>query len=164
MRAAVVATVAGAVLTGCLVAAMGQVAGAFGVALACTLLALVVLLSTRSRLDAPPSAPRRAPHNDDAPGRSFPAFRRIEGRLWSAVRSPRLYDHGTRPMLTRTTDVLLRHATGVDLVEEPDRGQAVLGGEAWHLVDPRHAPSEDSQSPGVPLEAIDRLLTRLEDL
>jgi hypothetical protein len=162
MRTAV--ATAACALAAFFVAAMRQVAGAFGATLACGLLGVSVLLLLRSRIAAPHTQAPGPPRGSAPSGRSFPAFRRVEGRLWSAVRSPRLYDHGTRPMLTRTTALLVRHATGVDLVEEPERAQSLLGDEAWLLVDPRPALSEDSQSPGVPLEAIDRLITRLEDL
>jgi hypothetical protein len=66
--------------------------------------------------------------------------------------------------VSRVTATLLEHHAGVDLTEEPERAQAVLGHDVCWLVDPRHAPSDDNEPPGVPPEALDRLLTRLEEL
>lgn len=162
MRAA--AVVGGLALVGVLVAAMLQVASAFGGVLVCGIGWAVVLVVLRSRLGAPQTVAPASRPPQPPPTESSPSFRKVEGRLWSADRSPRLYDHATRPLLSRVTAVVLRHRTGVDLVDDPERARAVLGDDAWGLVDPHHPPSDDNEPPGVRPERIARLLSRLEEL
>lgn len=145
-----------------LVVAAGQVAGSAGAALALAILCGLVLLALRARLPfrpAPPALRRRPAHSQP-----FPTYQSVERHLRLAAESPRLFDHGTRPLLTRTAAVLLRERAGVDPTTDPDRARALLGEEAWALVDPAHVASDDSRGAGVGLDQLETLLTRLEAL
>jgi hypothetical protein len=149
-------------VAGLLVVAAGEVAGGGGSALAMGILCGLALLALRARLPARPTP--RPPRRRPARQQPFPTYQKIEEHLWLAAESPRLFDHGTRPLLTRTASVLLRDRAGVELTIDPARARALLGEEAWALVDPAHVASDDSHGPGVELDRLETLLTRMEAL
>lgn len=155
-----VATAAASVVT----AVSAATAGTSGAIVALVVLWLVTLMGIRLRL--PPTHPRPAPRSarSVATPHTVPTYQDVERRLWPAADSLRMFDHATRPLLTRITEVLLRDRAGVDLAAEPERARALLGAAAWTLVDPARPPSDDSHSPGIALGRIDELLTRLEEL
>ncbi|MGH9170763.1 MAG: hypothetical protein ACRD0Z_07820 [Acidimicrobiales bacterium] len=71
-------------------------------------------------------------------------------------------EYQLRPMLAELASSALARQ-GVEPDDEA-RAAAVLGAELYGLVGPSHRPATDPRGPGLPLEALDRLVTRLEEL
>ena len=158
--------VAVAAAAGLFVLAAAAVAGALGAVAASAFLWLIALAAVRVRI--PGASPRRHPGRLRTAvadqNHRFATYRDVERHLWPAGNSQRMFDHATRPLLTRVTRELLRDRAGVELAAQPERARALLGPGVWPLVVPSMALSDDSHSPGVRLEQIDALLTRLEEL
>jgi hypothetical protein len=69
-----------------------------------------------------------------------------------------------RPVLTDLTAGLLAARRGIDLFREPDRARAVLGEDAWQLVDPAQEPPADRRAEGIDRALLERTVTVLEGL
>jgi hypothetical protein len=137
------------------------VAGARGLALAGTVLALAALLAARLAIvPAAPHPPGR--RKRPAPGVSaddFPAFRQIVADLGWAGASRRHYDHVTRPVFTR-----LVGAAQADRGLTQESAEARAGADLWPLMDPSAPLSNNSEAPGVDAATLGRIVDRLERL
>jgi hypothetical protein len=137
------------------------VAGARGLAVAGTVLALAVLLA--ARLALVPAAPHRPGRRKrPAPGVSaedFPAFRQIVADLGWAGASRRHYDHVTRPVFTR-----LAGTAQADRGISQEAAEARAGSDLWPLMDPSAPLSNNSEAPGVDAATLGRIVDRLERL
>jgi len=58
----------------------------------------------------------------------------------------------------------LEAAHGVDLDRDPDQAERLLSAEAWDLLRPNREAPEDRFGPGLPIDAIDRIVTSVEGL
>jgi hypothetical protein len=147
----------------------GYVAGKLaGLALAGTVLALVGILTART---AVPSGRKKARaqaerhHADvEASQADFPAFLEISSDVTWATVSQRHFDHGIRPRLARLLDARLAERHGVTAAAQPERARELAGEDLWPLIDPARPLSEDSNSPGISLARLTRIVTRLEEL
>jgi hypothetical protein len=148
--------------------AIGYAAGGTGgLVVAGTVLALLAMLGARVTI---PRGRRQAravkkkhlsTHEDEA---AFRSYMEISSDVsWSGA-SARHYDHGIRRLLTRLVTTRLAESHGVDAVRQPARARALVGEDVWPLVDPSIRPSQDSDAPGVSLERLARVVTRLEEL
>jgi hypothetical protein len=137
------------------------VAGARGLALGGTVLALAVLLAARLAIvpAAPHSTGRRKRKEPGVSAEDFPAFRQIIADLGWAGASMRHYDHVTRPVLTRLVGAALADR-GLSL----PAAEARAGADLWPLMDPSAPLSNDSQAPGVDAATLGRIVDRLERL
>jgi hypothetical protein len=137
------------------------VAGARGLAVAGTVLAIAVLLA--ARLALVPAAPHRPGRRKrPAPGVSaedFPAFRQIVADLGWAGASRRHYDHVTRPVFTRLAGTAL-----ADRGITQEAAQARAGADLWPLMDASAPLSNNSEAPGVDAATLGRIVDRLERL
>jgi len=159
LRALVVPVLAAAAVAGYLLA------GGLGLLVVCVFGYLTTLVAVRRRLPAPLARRPRPPKPQQGMANAgFPAYRRMQSMLAWSEQSPRHFDGAVRPTLQRLTADRLAERRGIDLVAEPDRAQEVLGVEVWPLVDPSRPRSTDSTSPGVPLDRVGRLVSRLEEL
>jgi hypothetical protein len=68
------------------------------------------------------------------------------------------------PLLRTAAAGRLSSAHGIDLVRSPAAARARLGDEAWDLVRPDRPPPDDRHAPGVPHEAVENLIARVEAL
>ena len=66
------------------------------------------------------------------------------------------------PVRTVASGLLARR--GVDLDRTPQRAQMLVGTELWELIRPDRAAPDDRTAPGLPLEAIERVVDELERL
>jgi hypothetical protein len=148
---------------------VGYIAGKLaGLAFAGTVLALVGLLTARSAI---PSARKKAgagpdKHRPDpaASRGDFPVFLEISSDVTWATVSQRHFDHGIRPRLARLLDARLAERHGVTAAGQPERARELAGEDLWPLIDPARPLSEDSNTPGVSLAQLARIVARLEEL
>ena len=137
------------------------VAGAHGLAVAGTVLAVAALLA--ARLAIVPAAPhptgRRKRQAPGVSAENFPAFRQIVADLGWAGASRRHYDHVTRPVFTRLVGTAL-----ADRGLTQEAAEARAGSDLWPLMDPSAPLSNDSQAPGVDAATLGRIVDRLERL
>ncbi len=148
-------------------AASYAAAGFQGLVIAGTILAAVALLAARAAI-TPPAA-RRPARRRDAPSAvdtaDFPAYRRIASSLSWGKKSRRHYDRATRPMLGRLLGAVLEERYRlVDMGRHPEQARRLAGADLWPLLDPSAPPSDDSDSPGVDLAGLARVVDRLEQL
>jgi hypothetical protein len=68
-----------------------------------------------------------------------------------------------RPALREVATTAL-HGRGVDLDADPAAARRLLGDEAFELVRPDRPRPDDAFAPGIPPDALDRVLSRLEEL
>jgi hypothetical protein len=68
-----------------------------------------------------------------------------------------------RPILREIADAAL-HNRGIDLDRDPDAARRALGDEGYELVRADRRRPADSFAPGIDPEALDRVLSRLEEL
>jgi hypothetical protein len=68
-----------------------------------------------------------------------------------------------RPLLRDVAAAAL-HGRGVDLDGDPAAARGLLGAEAWELVRRDRPRPADTFGPGVPADALERILARLEEL
>ena len=136
-------------------------AGARGLALAGTVLAVAVLLAARLALvpAAPHPTGRRRRLAPGVRAEDFPAFRQIVADLGWAGASRRHYDHVTRPVFTRLVVTALADR---GLTQEAAETRA--GADLWPLMDPSAPLSNDSEAPGVDAATLGRIVDRLERL
>jgi hypothetical protein len=145
--------------------AAGKVAG---LALAGTALALVGILTARTAI---PSGRKKARAEAEkrradaaASQADFPAFLEISSDVTWATVSQRHFDHGIRPRLARLLDARLAERHGITVAGQPERARELAGEDLWPLIDPARPLSENSNSPGVSLVKLARIVTRLEEL
>jgi hypothetical protein len=67
-----------------------------------------------------------------------------------------------RPALVQLAAELLSSRRGIDLRQDPDRAQAVLGDDAWELVRPDRPEPRDRHAPGISEAELDRVVAALE--
>jgi hypothetical protein len=67
-----------------------------------------------------------------------------------------------RPVLREVASGLLAARRGIDLDRRPERARDVLGEETFELVRPDRDPPWDRLAPGIELDELDRVVTRLE--
>ena len=67
-----------------------------------------------------------------------------------------------RPTVTELASELLYARRGIDLRGDPHGARAVLGEEAWALVDPDQSAPTDRHAPGLDEAGAERILTALE--
>ncbi len=111
--------------------------------------------------------PARRSETDGRSGRATAAhqlasYRRVRNEVSGGLHAQWEYDHGLRRRLRRILAVRLLETAGVDLDRQPERARDLLGAELWPLVDPRAAPTDDRDRPGVSAAALDTLVDRLE--
>jgi hypothetical protein len=104
--------------------------------------------------------PQRLASQADA---AFPTYRRFLSLVGWAQRSPRHYDHAVRPSLQMLAAARVAERRGLDLYDESG-AVAALFGDDWELLDPARPARADSRPPGVPLDRLQRMVARLEDL
>jgi hypothetical protein len=86
--------------------------------------------------------------------------------LESAIRLARSaglqYDHRLRPTLSR---IALRRleARGISWEREPERVEELFGARTWQLIQPLGG-FPDRDAPGVPLAAIEEIVSRIEEV
>lgn len=141
-------------------------AGALGVLIVATILAVLALLRVRGL--AGPGAPdgfaARRGRSAAVEAADFPAYRKIAADVGWASFSRRHYDYVVRPLLIRVLTAVLAERHRIDLTTQPERARRLVGEDLWPLVDPGARRSEDSHAPGVSLAAITRVVDRLEEL
>jgi hypothetical protein len=131
-----------------------------GLALAAALVYGLMLL--RRALPTAPSpfdavlAPRGGPAKVDS-------LERAENVVTIAVASAGDTHFRLRPMLREIAAAGL-HGRGVDLDGDPEAARTVLGEETWELVRPDRPRPENAFGPGIPADALERVLARLEEL
>jgi len=67
-----------------------------------------------------------------------------------------------RPTVAELASELLYARRGIDVRNDPDAARAVLGEEAWALVEPDRQPPSDRHAPGIDEDGARRILTALE--
>jgi hypothetical protein len=92
----------------------------------------------------------------------LPELARLEREVTLAAASAFDLHYRLRPILREVAGGLLFARRGIDLDQQPDRARAVLGDEAWRLVEPGRPPPGDRHGPGVPPEELARVIERLE--
>jgi hypothetical protein len=128
-------------------------------------LALVALVRGVHHLYPPAPSPFRASLRRPATAVSRPeALLRLEREVAMAGSSGFDVRHRLRPVLTDLARSLLVSRRGIDLTTEPARARAVLGDEAWELVDPTQAPPPGVRSPGIDRGQLARTVSALESL
>jgi hypothetical protein len=141
-------------------------AGALGVVVVATGVAVAALLRARERAGSGPPdgfAARRG-RQSDVEAADFPTYRKIAADVgWAGV-SRRHYDYVVRPLLIRVLTAVLAERHRIDVTTQPERARRLVGEDLWPLVDPGARRSDDSHAPGVSLAAISRVVDRLEEL
>lgn len=144
-------------------ATVGLTAGA-GAAVVLLLLAwATTLVTVRGRLARPAPAPRLGRRSARSAPAEDPALSAMTRRLFWGTQSRRQFDLHLRPLLTNIASTLLADRRGLDLDVDGAEVRAILGADAFDLIDPRRPPSVDER-PADSLAALDRLLDRLETL
>ncbi|MGE5293172.1 MAG: hypothetical protein ACM3ML_39510 [Micromonosporaceae bacterium] len=142
-------------------------AGALGVVIVVTGLAMLVLLRVREM--AGPGVPdsagaRHGGRQANVEAADFPAYRKIAADVGWANVSRRHYDYVVRPLLIRVFTAVLAERHRIDVTAQPEQARRLIGEGLWPLVDPGARRSDDSHAPGVSLAAISRVVDRLEEL
>jgi hypothetical protein len=124
------------------------------------LLALARMTAAKDRPESPPAA-RRRPHPESA---RLPELARIEREVVLATGSE--FDQHVRikPLLRDVVEHRLWARRGVDLGEESERAQELLGPEVWELVRPEPPDPNSRYVRGLDLAALRRVLDTVESL
>lgn len=154
-----------ATAVGLLTVAAGAAAGWFGAGVVTLGVATVVVIGFAGhayRSPAPlPARPRlRRPSPDPA----AVSFDRIVGALAMAQRGPRWADTALRPRLAHVADTLLMARTGRGLRDAPMAARTLLGLELFDFLDPARPPRGHDDGPGLTIDELTRIISRLEDL
>jgi hypothetical protein len=136
------------------------IAAIAGVALACALAYGLLLLhralpTAPSALEAALAVRPRAAKVD--------SLDRAENVSAIAIASAGDAHFRLRPILREIADAAL-HNRGIDLDRDPDAARRALGDEGYELVRADRPRPADSFAPGIDPEALDRVLSRLEEL
>jgi hypothetical protein len=92
----------------------------------------------------------------------LPELARLEREVTLATASAFDLHYRLRPILREIAGGLLFTRRGIDLDQQADRARAVLGEEAWRLVQPDRPPPGDRHGPGLPPAELARVIERLE--
>jgi hypothetical protein len=147
------------------VASVVGLAAGQGAAVVLLLLAWATALVTlRALLARPAPVDRHAwwPSRRPKPTED-PAVASMTRRLFWGGESPRMFDLHLRPVLARAASSLLADRRGLDLERDRSEVSALLGADAFDLIDPHRPPSADDQ-PAPTMDRLDQLLDRLETL
>lgn len=132
------------------------------VAIAAGLVTLELAVWRADLLQFPRSRrPRRGPV---APAGDVPSYDAVRHAIALGAHSAREFDFGMRRRLQRIAAVRLLEQHGVDLAGDPDRAAALLGPEAWPLLDPRRQESRERGHGGVDRRRLAGVVDRLESL
>jgi hypothetical protein len=157
-----VAFMVAALLTGGYIAA-----GAAGIMIAGTVLALAGIFVARAGISSGTRPPRavREDYRHSAGGQDdFPVYLEIAADVtWAGV-SLRHYDHGLRPRLARMLEARLAERHGLEVATQPERARELAGAELWGLIDRAGMPSDNHDAPGVSLARLAQVVARLEEL
>lgn len=93
-----------------------------------------------------------------------PSYDAVKHAIAMGAHSRREFDFNMRRRLERIAGVRLDAEHGVDLHRDPPAARALLGDEAWELVDPSRPVSGDRTRGGVPTHTLARIIDRLEGL
>jgi hypothetical protein len=72
--------------------------------------------------------------------------------------------HRFRRRLRRLAADRLAAEHGVEMDVDRDAARALLGEEAWDLLQPDHVPPDDRFGPGMPIDGVTKVVTAVEDL
>lgn len=109
----------------------------------------------------------RRPGRGLAPGVAageLPSYDDVRHAVALGRHSGREFDFGLRRRLERVAASRLFERHAVDLHNDPDRAAALLGQEAWQLLDPRRPVSRERGHGGVDRARLARIVERLEAL
>jgi hypothetical protein len=127
-------------------------------------LAAVVSLLREGQPAAAGSAFEAALRRDERPPERLPELARLEREVTLAASSSFDVHYRLRPIVREIAGGLLAARRGVMLDQEPDRARALLGEDAWALVQPDLEPPRDRYGPGIQAAGLERVLTALEAL
>jgi hypothetical protein len=126
-------------------------------------LARVTLVGAARALYPPAPSPFRASLRRRVAGVQRPeALVRLEREVAMAGSSGFDVRHRLRPVLTELVQSLLAARRGIDLEREPERARAVIGEDAWMLVDPDQPPAADRRSEAIDVDRLERAVSALE--
>jgi hypothetical protein len=106
---------------------------------------------------------RRIARHPERPG-PVPSYDAVKHAIAMGAHSRREFDFNMRRRLERIAGVRLDAEHGVDLHRDPPAARALLGDEAWELVDPGRPVSADRTRGGVSPHTLVRIVDRLESL
>ena len=153
------------VLLGVAVFASGRLEPAvrlYALAVCAVLLALAV---GSLRQAFPPSADRRAGGRGRRRRAESPrSLAQLENEATLAVADALDLHYRLRPHLRAVAAGLLEGRHGVALDEEPERARRLLGDETWEVVRADRPAPADRHGPGLPPDALERVVVALERL
>jgi hypothetical protein len=128
--------------------------------------AVVLTLAVGSLREAFPQTarhrrPRKARDRSADPPRSLA---QLENEVTMGVGDALDFHYRFRPHLRLIAAGLLEGRRGVAFDEEPERARLLLGDETWELVRADRPPPADRHGPGMPADALERVVVSLERL
>jgi hypothetical protein len=113
----------------------------------------------------PPTTRRRAPRKAGARRADPPrSLAQLENEVTMSAGDALDFHYRLRPHLRVVAAGLLEGRHGVVLDEEPDRARRLLGDETWELVRADRSVPADRHGPGMPADALERVVVSLERL
>jgi hypothetical protein len=153
------------VLLGIAVFASGRLAQSVRI-YALLVCAVVLLLAVAGLREAFPQVPRRRSPRKARDRRADPprSLAQLENEVTMGVADALDFHYRFRPHLRLVAAGLLEGRRGVALDEEPERARRLLGEETWDLVRADRSAPADRHGPGMPAEALERVVVSLERL
>ena len=125
--------------------------------------ALVALTVVR-RIWPPAARPRMGgvPRRDPAHGDRPKPLEQVESAILRARASRLDYERELRPILYRSAAARLR-ARGIDVEQEPDEAERLIGAQAWSGIRPAEGPL-NREAPGLSVAEIENIVKRIEEV
>lgn len=126
--------------------------------------AVLLLLAVAGLREAFPQRDRRRMSRKARDRRADPprSLAQLENELTMSVGDALDFHYRFRPHLRLIAAGLLEGRRGVALDEEPERARRLLGEETWDLVRADRPAPADRHGPGMPVDALERVVVSLE--